>query len=124
LALTELVAGIQNIFPVIRKPASFSQCGLCAMMPSETGGTMSAKVTPEVADELTTEVIHFLQRKYPAIDTATAMETLFREWNGADEGSTIVPIKLKRYSATLERLQDWSERKGLRSGRSSIQGSH
>ena len=57
---------------------------MCAMMPSELGGKMSAEITPEIADDLTTEVIHFLQAKYPGIDMFDAMEALISEWNDAN----------------------------------------
>jgi hypothetical protein len=67
-----------------------------------------AEITPEMADELVTEVIHFLQGKYPAIDTFTAMEALFRAWNEVD----CVLIDLDNDPVTLERLKAWSQRKG------------
>ena len=67
-----------------------------------------AEITPEIADGLATEVIHFLQNKYPGIDTFTAMEALFRTWNEGD----CVLIDLENDPATLERLKAWSQRKG------------
>lgn len=69
-------------------------------------------INAELADEMTTDVIHFLQDKYPALDTFTAMEALFLEWNGAEPEDTLIPIALKPGSPVLERLEDWSERKG------------
>jgi hypothetical protein len=73
---------------------------------------MAVEITPEVADEMTTAVIHFLQDKYPGIDTFTAMEALCREWNGADQGRILLPIESNEDSPLMKRLEDWSQRKG------------
>jgi hypothetical protein len=83
---------------------------------NSTHSAPAAKLTREIADEMTTDVIHYLKDtllpKYGVggADIYTAMEAIYREWCGAE--GVVVPVELKERSATLWRLRDWSERNG------------
>jgi hypothetical protein len=74
----------------------------------------SGGIREETAEELTDAVIQYLQDellpKYGLDDTDIfpAMEAILRKWN---EGSVVL-LDLGKDSATLTRLEAWSERKG------------
>lgn len=51
---------------------------------------MAVEITPDLADELTTEVIHFVRKKYPDIETFDAMEAVSQIWSEDDETTQIV----------------------------------
>jgi hypothetical protein len=74
----------------------------------------SGGISEETAEELTDAVIQYLQDelfpKYGLDDTDIfpAMEVILRKWN---EGAVVL-VDLGQDSATLTRLEAWSERKG------------
>ena len=84
---------------------------------------MAVEITPEVADELTTDVIHFLRGKYPDVETFDAMEAISQTWGEEDETTQIaiqrtlyesyrIFAKLKHVSVEsviAHVLKDWIE---------------